>query len=529
MKSIKTRLQDWAARRIIGDGLTNLATGLGTSQSKTSHAFWDFEGLISNWQQYEAAYQSSWLARNIIDTIPADITREWREIKCNAADDIRIEEDRVGVVTAFRDALRWARLYGGAGIVMITDQPLDRPLNVERIRKGSLKRLVVLDRFYLAGNGVQIVDDVLNENFMLPSSYFLANAHDCTIDPSHVIRLSGEPLPPRMRFMNQGWGDSSLRIAMQPIKELLSAIGGVGESLQEFNVDVVTRDGLFTDLATDQNEAIRKRFEQFRLMKSIIHLAVLDGSEHLDRKSLTYAGIDTLLEKQMQMISGATHTPMTKLFGMSPGGLNATGDSDLRNYNDHLRSLQNESLNPALAKFDEVLVRSAIGSFPDDFNYEWKPLTTPDPARDAQVLQTKAQSYVTLIESGVITVSQAQRNLQAAEDFSFDDERIAELEEIEKKMPLDGMSETGDMDPGDAAAMNAAPASAANAPKNKEKDDGADESEAGERPAEEDENPDAEANNRRVSEKPDADSQEDDGGLRREAEADPPRKRDRTK
>lgn len=451
MKSIKARLQDWAARRIVTDGLTNLATGLGTNQSKLAYARWEFEGLISNWTQYEAAYQTSWLARNIVDTIPADVTREWREIKCAAADDIRIEEDRVGAVAAFRDALRWARLYGGAGAIMITDQPLDRPLDLKKIKKGSLKRLVVLDRFYLAGNGVQVIDNILDENFMLPHGYFLANSENCMIHPSHVIRFSGEPLPPRMKFMNQGWGDSSLRIAMQPITELLSALGGVGESLQEFNVDVVKRDGLFTDLSTDQNEAIRKRFEQFRLMKSIIHLAVLDGTEELDRKSIAYSGIDSLLEKQMQMIAGACHTPMTKLFGMSPGGLNSTGDGDLRNYNDYLRSLQNEALNSALKKFDEVLVRSAIGYFPEDFNFEWKPLTTPDPERDARVLQTKTQAYISLLESNVITVSQIQRNLQAAEDFSFNDDRIAELEKIEASMPLDmSYDEQNDGHPDDA-------------------------------------------------------------------------------
>ena len=437
----KTKTRD--TRRLgarVADGLVNFATGLGTMQSKRSHGHWRFDGLVTNWLEYAAAYQSSWLAKNIINTIPADITREWREIKCDDADKIRIEEDRVGLVNAVRDCYRWARLYGGAAIVMITDQDLSRPLNLERLGKGSLKNLLVLDRYWLSGIGIQVLD-VESPDFMMPTEYLIGNAKNTRVHPSHIVRLAGETLPPRLRYMNQGWGDSTLRVALEPIEDLLSAIGGVGESLQEFNVDVIKRQGMASDFSTDQDQAIQKRFETFQLMKSVVHLALLDDTEDFERKNVTYTGIDTLLEKQMQMIAGACHTPMTKLFGMSPGGLNATGDSDLRNYNDYLRSLQNDVLDPALRKLDEVLVRSATGGFPDDFNYEWKPLSTPSPMDLATANKTQADADMAYLDAGVITVSQVQRNLQAAEKYTFDEERIDELENIEKQLPLEQLYE----------------------------------------------------------------------------------------
>ena len=323
---------------------------------------------------------------------------------------------------------------------MITDQDLSRPLNLDRLGKGSLKNLLVLDRYWLSGIGIQVLD-VESPDFMMPTEYLIGNAKNTRVHPSHIVRFTGETLPPRLRYMNQGWGDSTLRVALEPIEDLLSAIGGVGESLQEFNVDVIKRQGLASDFSTDQDQAIQERFETFRLMKSVVHLALLDDSEDFERKNVTYTGIDTLLEKQMQMIAGACHTPMTKLFGMSPGGLNATGDSDLRNYNDYLRSLQNDVLDPALRKLDEVLVRSATGGFPDDFNYEWKPLSTPSPMDLATANKTQADADMAYLDAGVITVSQVQRNLQAAEKYTFDEERIDELENIEKQLPLEQLYE----------------------------------------------------------------------------------------
>ena len=41
--------------------------------------------------------------------------------------------------------------------------------------------------------------------------------------------------------------------------------------------------------------------------------------------------------------------------------MNATGDSDTRNYYDRLQSDQVMRLQPALARLDEVLIRNALG------------------------------------------------------------------------------------------------------------------------------------------------------------------------
>ena len=131
-------LADRAAIRTFQDGgLMNVITGLGTSASKRTHGRWTFAALQTNFREYEAAYQTSGIVRRVIDTIAEDVTREWREVKTKSdTQAILAEENRVQYVATVRDALRWARLYGGVGVVMITDQPLERPLDVNRIKKG---------------------------------------------------------------------------------------------------------------------------------------------------------------------------------------------------------------------------------------------------------------------------------------------------------------------------------------------------------------------------------------------------------
>lgn len=61
--------------------------------------------------------------------------------------------------------------------------------------------------------------------------------------------------------------------------------------------------------------------------------------------------------------------------GSSPGGLNSTGEGDLRNYYDSTATFQRLRLTPALQRLDEIMFKTALGGKrPADFYYEWSPL-----------------------------------------------------------------------------------------------------------------------------------------------------------
>lgn len=426
----------------MADGLINRLTGQGTDRSKRGHFVWSYEN-INNFQAYEAAYQTSWIARRICDAVAADMTKMWREIKSDRADEIRSEEDRLMVPAKFSEAVRYARLYGGAAIIPITTQDLRQPLDVRKIKKGDLKRLLVLDRWYVTGADINVMD-VLDEDFNLPSEYYVNNSRAFTVHKSHVIRVIGEPLPIRLAFQAQGWGDSSLRQAMETVEDFLSSIGGVAESLQEFNVDTIRKDGLMDEIGTDQEDRILARFRAWGMMKSIFRVSLLDGNEQFERNQLTYSGVADMIELMMKMVSGASNIPMTKLFGDSAKGLNSTGEGDEKNYFDYISAQQAAKLDPALRKLDEILVRSAIGDFPNDFNYSWNPLSIPSETEIANANRVQADADIAYLEANVITVSQIQRNLQAKEKYQFDPKRIDELERLENEIPMEEMLNEGD-------------------------------------------------------------------------------------
>ena len=105
------------------DGLENLIAQLGTEQDKRHHSrFVNNKQLSRDGMQDElnAMYRTDWLAGKVVDIIPDDMTREWREftgdIDPEIVKQLEDEEDRLNLSGNFNQAHKWARLYGTAFI-----------------------------------------------------------------------------------------------------------------------------------------------------------------------------------------------------------------------------------------------------------------------------------------------------------------------------------------------------------------------------------------------------------------------------
>ena len=431
--------------RLTADGLANFVSGLGTERDKRFHnrfvytaSFWDLAEL-------EAAYTTSWLARQVVDAPVEDATREWRTFSCDEATDIQAEEKRLRLQQVVQDGFRWGRLYGGAGILMVTDQPLDKPLDVKRIKKGGLKKLIEIDRRYLNGHA-QNFTDPLADNFGLPEYYTIAGGSQ-QIHHSHVVRIPGAKLPRILRDLNSGWDDSVLRQCLEDLKDAVSAKGGIASLIQEANVDVIQRQGLSDELATDfGTEQVTKRYQLAALLKSINRMLLLDGNEEYTRNPATFGGLGEVLRTLMEWVSGAAQIPMTRLFGVQAKGLGDSGEGDMRNYFNAIRSQQESAYRDVLERIDQVLIRSAVGYLPDEYEFEWNPLSQPSDVELAQQQLAFAQADDIRLQQGAVRVSQVMRKLQSGGVYAISDADIEAQEKLEREEAAGIFDPAGDPD-----------------------------------------------------------------------------------
>jgi uncharacterized protein len=428
------------------DGLTNVVSGLGTEKSKREHNKFQAD-ILGQTPELEAAYLSDWLAAKIVNTPADDSTREWRRFKCKDAEELSQAEKLYGVQSLVREARTWARLYGGAGIIpIIRNMSLEKPLDVTRIKRGSLERFMVFDRTDLIP-GIMNTTDILKANYNLPETYSIRGG-SAQIHWTWVARFNGLLLPKRYMTQTLGWGDSSLRKCLSAIADLVASVGGIAELMQEANIDVITREGLTDELASDEDDAITKRYALFSQMKSIVNMALLDGNEALTRNTLNLGGVSPIIEQFMTWISGAAEQPVTKLFGTSAKGMNATGEGDESNYYDMVRSQQTNDIEPGLKLIDEVLVRSTFGDWVDDFDYEWNPLKQQNASEIATARHLDAQRHDMLLQAGVIERGQVMQELQANELYQFEEGQIEDALEFDSVIDPSEYITSGETDEG---------------------------------------------------------------------------------
>ena len=100
-----------------------------------------------------------------------------------------------------------------------------------------------------------------------------------------------------------------------------------------------------------------------------------------------------------------------------------------------------------MRQIDEVLVRSALGYWPDSFDWRWNPLAQLNGVETAQEQLLQAQKNQIYLGAGVIQRSQIQRNLQSTEEYQFADEDIEQLENLEEPNLFDDVDNEPEPDP----------------------------------------------------------------------------------
>ena len=134
----------------------------------------------------------------------------------------------------------------------------------------------------------------------------------------------------------------------------------------------------------------------------------------MENLQYNFSGLSGISERFMTDMAGAAEIPATKLFGRSPDGMNATGESDLRNYYDNIRSLQERVLRPALEKLLPVMAISCWGDdAPKDIRIVFNPLMTMSTKDRMEIARQHAEIIQMMISSGAITPEQAREELKA--------------------------------------------------------------------------------------------------------------------
>lgn len=391
------------------DGLENIATGQGTSKDKAQNNVWKHSGRNYDHVTLSARYREDWLAQKVVKIIPQDMTREWRKFESEAGEEA---DDHFGVAGLFREAYQWARLYGTSFIVMdIKDgRTPDKPINWKKLGVGCIKSFHVVDRTRIVATG-DIEQNPTDSQYGMPTNYQFVGM-TTTIHKDRLIRFEGTELPIYERLRNLWYSDSTLIPLMDMFDSFHNTVAAATQMVQEANIDVVTVDGLSEVLQnTKATNALHKRFVDWKNIKSVFGVTLLDSSETYEQKKMQLSGIKDLLWNYLEIVSASVGIPATRFLNTSPSGMNATGESDNINYVESLVGLQRSVFKPRLRVIDSLITKH-FGLSDTDMKYEFNCAFPESISEREDRHKVVTDSMVGLVDSGILSPESALSELK---------------------------------------------------------------------------------------------------------------------
>lgn len=321
-----------------------------------------------------------------------------------------------------KQACKWARLYGGAGLIVNTDQDFRTELDVDRIREDSPLTFIAADRWELILSQMNIFDD----RIPTPFNYYGLDLHR-----SRVMKLIWAEAPSYIRLRLQGWGMSILEESIRPVNAFLKFEDLLFELLDEAKIDVYKITGFDAALASESaTSKIARRIALSNQMKNYQNALVMDAKDEYEQKVMgSFTGIADIWEGLRINLCAYLKFPTNKLFGQSAGGFGSGKDS-LDNYNSTVECMR-EVAEPLAVGAGELRSQQLFGFIPEDLEAEFSPLDVLDGVEQEQVKTSKQARAIALFTTGLTDGKETSEILKKEELLVIDTAVLKGLREPE--------------------------------------------------------------------------------------------------
>lgn len=478
------------------DGWYSLVSALGGDDDKvTQHRF--RADRVLNPEECSALYHGDDLAAHLCDGLPLEALRQPLEIvvadpeegdtaKAPTAGEVDPKVRRIGkeartdgtepqtgneIATAVQMALRelgaqekiaeaaiWGRVFGGAALLLGTDdgQP-HQPLNPAGVTR--LRFLRVLDRRSLQPV-IWYSDPLKDDKFGQPMVYRIftptagavaAAVNGVMVHESRLVMFGGALTAETERVRNNGWDHSVLQRVWSVLQQTNHAWQAVQHMLGNASQAVMAIQDLLKLIEDGDSDVLIDRLELTQLARLMKIMPIDAERERFEYVEQTFTGVDSLVDKLWQRLAAAGREPVTSLFGMSPAGMNATGEADRAIRRDQIRSYQIHDLKSRIERIVEVLFLSKEGPTkglePEEWDVDFAPLEQMSPMEVSTLREIDARADQTRITSGVLLASEVTESRFRAEGYGDEiqidtEAREKQAEKGDATVPLNGAQVT---------------------------------------------------------------------------------------
>jgi uncharacterized protein len=367
----------------------------------------------------ELAQRSEYRAPS--ETIANEMTRKWIKFKGDGegdhAEKITQLDDafkRFGVQESFRVIAEKDGLFGRMQLMICIDKQMDDetrqlPLVVDpaTIKKGSLLGFKPIEPIWTTPYWYNSVDPTAPDFFKPRSWFVLGKKTHASRLLTFISREVPDLLKPAYNF-----GGVSMTQLMEPyVNQWLRTRDSISDLIHNFSI-IALATNMQAMLMGEPDDGPFKRAQLFTQTRDNRGLMLLDkDSEELTQLAVPLSGLEGLQAQAQEHMAAPSHIPLVKLLGITPTGLNASSEGEIKVFYDFVRAQQEALFTGHLTTVMRIVMLSEWGAIDEGITFEYVPLDELTGKEVSEVRKSDADAGVAYINAGVIDADEERERL----------------------------------------------------------------------------------------------------------------------
>ncbi|MDR3348811.1 MAG: DUF1073 domain-containing protein [Acidaminococcales bacterium] len=360
------------------------------------------------------------LIRAGVEMLAEDCVSKWIELSAQGETDEDgnglpdMEEDlrRYHVKDLLRRAVASCGYFGGCLVFVDTgneQKDLINPLVLDEktFPRNSLKNLALVDPYNISPGEYNSANPCASDYYS-PSSWYVQGV---PIHESRFLYFAMNELPSLLKPAYNFFGMPLAQTVLDAAEHFAECREAEARLLTKFSLTVL-KTNLDEILSGGAGEMLNRR------IRHMVQNRTNDGVETIDNESedvvniaTPLSGVTDIVRQSMEMVAAYFKEPVTKMWGISPAGFNATGENDMRNHHEHILATQEKLLRRPLEKILKILCLNRSGKLDDALTFHFVPLNEEAKSSIAATQKAKAETDNMYIEMGVLSPEEVRQSL----------------------------------------------------------------------------------------------------------------------
>lgn len=402
---------------------------------------------------YLSGLQQNGFIRAGVEGLADDMTSKFIElIRFSDTDDN--DDDKISKINKFLNAFQIKELFnkaaalngyfGGCLIFIDTgDEDLLSALD-EKSLNHSIKNFVLVEPINTYPGRFNS-SNPLAPNYFVPETWFVLGQE---VHASRLLYLAADEVSMLLKPAYNFFGIAPAQIAADSVSHFIKDREAVSRLLHKYSLLVLKTD-MGSVLYNGNPEELYDRIKVLADFRDNNSVFVIDKEdEDIVTVTTSIAGITDIVRLSLELMPIMFRQPLTKFLGISPGGMNATGESDENNWNEYVLSQCEKQLRKPVKRLLELIQYDLFGEVDEKIDFIFRVQSSNDEVKEINNNKIKADTYVQLTTAGIISPEEARKALAEDEKSGFNSIDVDAVPEVSETGNEDLFSDIGlDWDP----------------------------------------------------------------------------------